>query len=258
MHAEHEEIKTLIAQLRAKQPKDARKPTRLEQPNTLGPECATDVSHLVLDRINATGSRKWFLELHIPWTKSQALRSVTRSLITRRIRVPPNAKHLVILSSLSDDNVIVIERSMRSRHRRHDDEVQLVIEKGPKFERRPERDVEYGLVRRDLEKDLRKCGGFPPPRSGSSSSSQWPKEKAIARKSAGAEVHLSQQETETAVNDFLATFSSLYDDVSPEERGKVLDSVPLAEDEEEESDDSSTREFRTQRRGRRSSSLVDD
>jgi hypothetical protein len=37
-----------------------------------------------------------------------------------------------------------------------------------------------------------------------------------------------------AVNDFLASFSSLYDDMPPEERTKVLDSVLIAEESAEE------------------------
>ncbi|KAF8860063.1 hypothetical protein BDZ45DRAFT_327397 [Acephala macrosclerotiorum] len=82
IHAEQEEIKTLISQLRAKKPKDTRQPTMPQQLNALGPELATDVSHLVLDRINQTGNPKWFLELHTPWTKSQKLGSTTHSLIT--------------------------------------------------------------------------------------------------------------------------------------------------------------------------------
>lgn len=39
-----------------------------------------------------------------------------------------------------------------------------------------------------------------------------------------------QKEAETAVNDFLASFSTLYDDVTIEERTKVLDSVALGEE----------------------------
>jgi hypothetical protein len=49
------------------------------------------------------------------------------------------------------------------------------------------------------------------------------------------------------VNDFLATFPSLYDDVPLEDRGKVLDSVHLVENDEmghiEEDEEDSTGEF---------------
>lgn len=261
IHAEQEGIETLISQLRAKKPKDTKQSTMLQQLNALGPELATDVSHLILDRINQTGNRKWFLELHAPWSKSQELGSVTHSLIARRIRVPPNAKHLVILSSPAEaeNNILVIEdRAMPSRRRLYVDEQQVEdITRRSTPERRPEQDVQFELVR----KGLKRAGAHRSSNSESFSSSQWPKEKETARRSARAEVHLSQQETETAVNDFLATFSSLYDDVPPEERGKVLESVPLVEEEEEESDESSDesiRESRSRRRRRPSRSLIND
>lgn len=57
-----------------------------------------------------------------------------------------------------------------------------------------------------------------------------------ARSKQRAGVHISQEEAETAVNDFLAEFSSLYDDVPKEERRKVLSSIPLASNEEVEDD----------------------
>jgi hypothetical protein len=42
-------------------------------------------------------------------------------------------------------------------------------------------------------------------------------------------IDVSQKAEEIAVNDFLATFSSLYDDVPEEERTKILDSTPVRE-----------------------------
>ena len=48
----------------------------------------------------------------------------------------------------------------------------------------------------------------------------------------------AQKSAETAVNDFLATFSTLYDDVSPEERTKVLDSVAMPEQGEQSGSES--------------------
>lgn len=66
---------------------------------------------------------------------------------------------------------------------------------------------------------------------------------------------LRQKETEMAVNDFLATFSSLYDDMPVDERTKVLDSVPLPE---EGISDSGDDEDNSESESSRSSPLVDD
>jgi hypothetical protein len=48
----------------------------------------------------------------------------------------------------------------------------------------------------------------------------------------------AQKDAETAVNDFLASFSTLYDGVPPEERTKVLDSVAVPEQGDESSSES--------------------
>jgi hypothetical protein len=83
-----------------------------------------------------------------------------------------------------------------------------------------------------------------------SRSPSWPREQGTRRRVTGYEAtEVRQKDTETAVNDFLATFSSLYDSVPEEERGKVLDTVKVVkEGSESESDSRSTR----------SSSLADD
>ncbi len=67
-----------------------------------------------------------------------------------------------------------------------------------------------------------------------------------------AQIELTQRETETLVNDFLASFSTLYDNIAVEERGAVLDAIVLTEDDDTEydSDDSSSSSV--------SRSLVDD
>jgi len=76
-----------------------------------------------------------------------------------------------------------------------------------------------------------------------------------------AEVVLTQQETEKVINDFLATFSTLYDGIAVEERGAALRGIDLKEldalcdydsDESDDSDDSSSYGSGSSR------SLVDD
>lgn len=83
-----------------------------------------------------------------------------------------------------------------------------------------------------------------PPSTTRASGGQWPRERETARKItrdeykfAGFSVRthshksavVSQKDAETADNDFLATFSSLHDDVPPEDRMAVLDSVKVVE-----------------------------
>lgn len=72
-------------------------------------------------------------------------------------------------------------------------------------------------------------------------------------KKLGAHIELTQQETETVINDFLATFSTLYDGIPVEERGAALKAIDL-EDADDlvdyDSDDSSS--------SGSSRSLVDD
>ena len=72
---------------------------------------------------------------------------------------------------------------------------------------------------------------------------------------------LTQQETEKVINDFLATFSTLYDGIAVEERGAALRGIDLKEldalcdydsDESDDSDDSSSYGSGSSR------SLVDD
>ena len=94
-------------------------------------------------------------------------------------------------------------------------------------------------------------------RGSSSTSLEAPYYRETARKTTKDEnedAKLSQKETETVVNDFLATFSSLYDDVPPEERTKVLDAIPLVEEDEFENSDDLYSESYTGS----SDSLVDD
>jgi len=73
------------------------------------------------------------------------------------------------------------------------------------------------------------------------------------RKPAG-QIDLTQQETENVINDFLASFSTLYDGVTVEERGAALKAIALPDpdDSDSESDDSSSTSSGSSR------SLVDD
>jgi hypothetical protein len=106
-----------------------------------------------------------------------------------------------------------------------------------------------------LDKLVRKKIREVSPLSSTSSqplSDSWPKTRQSARRTNRARrnvdemeiIDVSQKAEEIAVNDFLATFSSLYDDVPEEERTKVLDSAPVREqrdesDSESESDSAS-------------------
>jgi hypothetical protein len=70
-----------------------------------------------------------------------------------------------------------------------------------------------------------------------------------------AQVELTQQETENVINDFLATFSTLYEGISVEQKGAALRGIDLAEINDlfdYDSDDSSSWSSRS------SSYLVDD
>lgn len=81
------------------------------------------------------------------------------------------------------------------------------------------------------------------------------KKKHKVEKKAAAQIELTQHETETVINDFLATFSTLYEGISVEKRGAALREMDVEEMDElvdYDSDDSS-------RWGSGSSgSLVDD
>lgn len=79
-----------------------------------------------------------------------------------------------------------------------------------------------------------------------------PVKKTKAKKSA-AKIELTTEETQTVINDFLSTFSKLYDGVPVEQRGAALKAVELPDDEDVfdyDSDDSSSSSS--------SGSLVDD
>ncbi len=81
------------------------------------------------------------------------------------------------------------------------------------------------------------------------------KKKQKAKRKVVAQVELTQSETENVVNDFLATFSTLYEGISVEQRGAALRGVDLAEMDDlvdYDSDDSSSWSSGS------SSSLVDD
>lgn len=68
---------------------------------------------------------------------------------------------------------------------------------------------------------------------------------------AAAKFELSQQETENVINDYLASFSTLYDGVPVEQRGAALKAIvlPTEDDSDYDSDASSSSS---------GSSLVDD
>ena len=76
--------------------------------------------------------------------------------------------------------------------------------------------------------------------------------KEKEEKKPAAHIELTQQETETVINDFLASFSTLYDGIPIEERGAALKAIELPgeDDSEYDDDDSSTSSD--------SRSLVDD
>jgi hypothetical protein len=65
------------------------------------------------------------------------------------------------------------------------------------------------------------------------------------------QIELTREETERVINDFLASFSTLYDGVTVEDRGAVLRAIKLDEEDDDgyDSDDSSSSGSR---------SLVDD
>ncbi|KAK0117363.1 hypothetical protein ONS96_013194 [Cadophora gregata f. sp. sojae] len=62
------------------------------------------------------------------------------------------------------------------------------------------------------------------------------------RSSVAAKFELSQQETENVINDYLASFSTLYDGVPVEQRGAALKAIvlPTADDSDSDSDGSSS------------------
>jgi hypothetical protein len=81
------------------------------------------------------------------------------------------------------------------------------------------------------------------------------KKKHRAERKVVAQVELTQQETENVINDFLATFSTLYEGISVEQRGAALRGIDLAEMDDlvdYDSDDASTWSSGS------SSSLLDD
>jgi hypothetical protein len=73
-------------------------------------------------------------------------------------------------------------------------------------------------------------------------------------RTSAAQIKLTQQETEKVINDFLATFSTLYDGIPVEERGAALKAIDLEDmgDLDYDSDDSSSSGSGSSR------SLVDD
>jgi len=52
----------------------------------------------------------------------------------------------------------------------------------------------------------------------------------------GAQIKLTREETEKVINDFLASFSTLYDGVRIEDRGAVLKAIKLEEENDDEYD----------------------
>jgi hypothetical protein len=55
------------------------------------------------------------------------------------------------------------------------------------------------------------------------------KSKSRVEQKSAAQIELTQQETENVINDFLATFSTLYDDVPIEERGAAMRGIDIDE-----------------------------
>lgn len=151
--------------------------------------------------------------------------------------------YLLILRSPGDEkeNALAIPDSDFNPFR--DEGIVLAIENRG---RRQYGDTEFEMTRR--AKKMHRLSPSP----------SWSRERETARRVTRDEedVRLSQKEAETAVNDFLASFSSLYDDVPPGERTKVLDSAPIVE--EEGGEESEEEEDIRKTHSMKSSSLSDD
>jgi hypothetical protein len=275
--ATQSELKSLIAQLRPISPLNQSSST-LQQLTALSSGCARTVTHLISIRANATKyavpPRTWAIELLVPWSSlpSSSAPKLAQNIDIGILKSQDPGYLLVLRSPGNKDDQLTIPTPDFNPFR--GEEIMFAI--GNRGERivdrtddRDRRDV-YGIERpngrahhRDTEFEFVRKGRD---RSSSvmSSSRSWPRIRETARKTTRDEdVEARQKEAVIAVNDFLATFSSLYDDVPEDERTKVLDSVavPVVEEEDiwgsERDDDSRVRRSHW-KRSTRSSSLADD
>jgi hypothetical protein len=235
--ATQEEIKNLTTRIRADPTRQKQEPSTLQQLMALSLENATIVSYLILGRINASKysnpPRTWAIELLTPWS------AISEAHLKGQLDKSLEPGYLIILRSPGDGKGLSVPDPCVDPSR--EQPILLAIEDKKHHEQHHE--TEFAIVRK------KKYGR----------SSEGPFERETARRATCEEVtnpHLSQEETENAVNNFLATFSALYDDVPPEERTKVLDSVPLAMGRDV--DDSDEDEDNSEYESGYSRSLVDD
>jgi hypothetical protein len=240
--ATQSELKDLIAQLRPHSSSSAT-PSTFKQLTALPSGCARTVTHLISIRANATKfaipPRTWAIEVLAPWSSlpSSCAPKLTQNISIDTLKSQDPGYLLILRSPSNEDDQPTIpapdfdpfqEKRIPFRTENRND----------RFLRR-EPEIEYVRKGRKVASSI------------ASSSRSWLKPWETARKMTRDEdIKARQKEAETAVNDFLATFSSLYDDVPEDERTKVLDSIaaPVAEEDDIWGSEGSTR----------SNSFVDD
>jgi hypothetical protein len=243
------EIKTLISQIRSSSPSPSSSsnnvPSTLRQLTALTSGTASTISHLISLRLSAitytNPTAPWAIELLVPWTSlPPSTPNLTQRLSGVNNKLDPG--YLLILRALGDEapqnelkipevetnpfRVMERKRSVSTSASRN---LPIVVDEGP---------PSLGIA---IKRIRRRGGGSKKHRPLQTSPSPSPRVRRPRRVTIDDEdAKLSQRETETAVNDFLASFSTLYDDMPEEERTKVLDSVKVEEEGEEE-DDGETR-----------------
>lgn len=287
--ATQSELKDLIAQLRC-QSLYANPPSTLQQITAVSARCARTVTSIISIRNNATKysypPRTWAIEVLAPWSKlpssTSAFRPTTKSQDPGYLLIllSPGGGVGQLTIPTPDLNPFIGERKSKlgremMRAPQEDYELEkphLIIESRRSHYK--ERDTRRNRVEEEESFDnlVRKKVRDVSPSSSTSSqppSDSWQGRRTAARTNRNRRnvdqieiIDVSQKAEETAVNDFLATFSSLYDDVPEEERTKVLDSTPVREqvDESDSEIDSAsedyeggrTRRVRSRRRTRRS------
>jgi len=230
--ATQDEIKNLVSQIRASpngRKQNQTSSSTLQHLTAVSSETALTVSNLINIRMNAAQyarpPRSWTIELLTRWS-TLPLQTFPR----HPKQTIPNPGYLLILKASADQ--IWNGLTVPNRDDKYFPGSQVVLEiQEPRQLRNVniEHGMEYELVREEQPRrshNKTQMIILPSP-----SEESGLRERETARKAATysgeVPVQMSQQETETAVNDFLATLSALYDDVPAEERTKVLDSVPL-------------------------------
>lgn len=290
--ATQSELKDLIAQLR-RRTLYSNPPSTLQQITAVFSRCARTATGIISIRNDATKysypPRTWAIAVLAPWSKlpsfTSAFKTITKSQdpVYLLILLSPGGGAGQLTIPTPDLNPFIGERKSKlgremMRAPQEDYELErphLIIES--RHSHYKERDMRRnrGEEEESLDKLVRKKIHEVSPSSSTSSeppSDSWHKTRPTARRTNRNVdeieiIDVSQKAAETAVNDFLATFSSLYDDVPEEERTKVLESTPVREqwDENHSDSDSASEDYEggrarraRSRRRTRSSPLADD